>query len=377
MSTPLRAGIVGGGFMAEVHARAVRAAGHEVRGIVSSSAASTDRAAERLRVPIRFASPAKLIESDQVDVVHICTPNNLHLAQAGAVIEAAKAVVCEKPLATTAADARALHDAADRARIPTAVPFVYRYYPAIHEIRERIRAGDAGELLLIHGSYLQDWLAARTATNWRVSSQDGGPSRAFADIGVHWCDLMEFVTGHRITRVSARLITSYSRRGGSDRPVGNEDASLVMFETDRGAAGSLTLSQISQGRKNRLWFSFDGTEGSYEFNQEDPNSFWVGGLDRNSTIISGSTGMRGADSQRLSLLPAGHPQGYQDAFNAFMTDAYDAAQGASPSGLPTFADGYRAASLTDAVIQSSVTEQWVTVTSPDTAPSAAGFARIP
>lgn len=368
----MRAGIIGGGFMAEVHARAVRAAGHEVRGIVSSTPASTERAAERLRVPARFDSAAELIASDEIDVVHICTPNNLHLEQAGLAIEAAKPVVCEKPLATTATDSRVLYEAADRARVATAVPFVYRYYPAIREIRERIRSGEAGELLLIHGSYLQDWLAERTATNWRVSSRDGGPSRAFADIGVHWCDLMEFVTGHRITRVSARLITSYSRRGGSDRPVGNEDASLVMFETDRGAAGSLTLSQISQGRKNRLWFSFDGAEGSYEFNQEDPNSFWVGGLDQNSTVTSGSGGMRGSDSRRLTLLPAGHPQGYQDAFSVFMGDAYAAVQGERPSGLPTFADGYRAAVLTDAVIQSSASEQWVTVGDAALSGSAAG-----
>lgn len=372
MSTPLRAGIVGGGFMAEVHARAVRAAGHEVRGIVSSSQASTDRASERLRVPVRFTSPLDLIQSDQIDVVHICTPNNLHFAQTSAAIGAAKSVICEKPLATTANDSRSLYEAVQQAGITSAVPFVYRYYPSIREIRERIHSGEAGDLLLIHGSYLQDWLAVRTSTNWRVTSHDGGPSRAFADIGVHWCDLMEFVTGHRITRVSARLITSYPHRGGTERPVGNEDVSLVMFETDRGAAGSLTVSQISQGRKNRLWFSFDGTEGSYEFNQEDPNSFWVGGLDQNSTVMSGSGGTRGVDSRRLSVLPAGHPQGYQDAFNAFMSDAYNAVQGEAPIGLPTFADGYRAAALTEAVIQSSKTETWIAV--PNTAPSPAVFA---
>lgn len=377
MSDQLRAGIVGVGFMGTVHARAIRRSGGIVSRIVGSNPGSSRAAAARVDAVHTTDSLEELLAAEDVDVVHICTPNSTHAPLVRAVLAAGKHVVCEKPLGVDVSEAADLTSLAAAAGLVATVPFVYRFYPSVREARARVADGTAGATRLIHGSYLQDWLAARTATNWRVSSQDGGPSRAFADIGVHWCDLMEFVTGHRITRVSARLITSYSRRGGSDRPVGNEDASLVMFETDRGAAGSLTLSQISQGRKNRLWFSFDGTEGSYEFNQEDPNSFWVGGLDRNSTIISGSTGMRGADSQRLSLLPAGHPQGYQDAFNAFMTDAYEAAQGASPSGLPTFADGYRAASLTDAVIQSSVTEQWVTVTSPDTAPSAAGFARIP
>ncbi|MDX2377817.1 Gfo/Idh/MocA family oxidoreductase [Microbacterium sp. LRZ72] len=356
-----RAGVIGGGFMAEVHARAIRAAGHEVHGIASSSPESGRLAARRLGVPIAFDSAEALIAADEIDVVHVCTPNALHFEQASAAIQHGKSVVCEKPLAISEIDAEHLRRAADDAGAVTAVPFVYRYYPVVREIRERIRGGEAGELLLLHGSYLQDWLANRADTNWRVSSDGGGPSRAFADVGVHWCDLMEFITGHRIVRLSARLVTAHPHRGAPGDRVLNEDMSLLTFETDGGAAGSLTVSQISQGRKNRLWFSFDGTEGSFEFNQETPDSFWIGGIDSSSTVTAGTGGMRSADARRLSMLPAGHPQGYQDAFKAFMSDAYSAMMGEEAFGLPDFSDGFRAAQLTAAVIRSSESQEWVVV----------------
>ena len=362
---PLRAGIIGGGFIAEVHSRAVRAAGHEVGGISASSRASTRAAARRLGARQSFDSAAELIASPEIDVIHICTPNDLHAEFSLAALAAGKPVVCEKPLATTLSDALMLTEAARAAGVPTAVPFAYRYYPTIHEIRSRIEANEAGSLLLLHGSYLQDWLAEPLSTNWRVDPAKGGVSRAFADIGVHWCDLMEFVTGHRIVRIAANLTTSYLNRGesGLSLSVGTEDVATVLFETDQSAVGSLTVSQISRGRKNRLWFSFDGTEGSYQFNQETPNELWIGGTDESRTIVSGTAGLRGEDARRFAVLPAGHPQGYQDAFNAFVAEAYREFAGESATGLPTFEDGCRAAVITEAVVMASTTKTWVDVPS--------------
>lgn len=349
--------------MAEVHSRAVRAAGHTVAGVSTSSRASAQAAAQRIGAQQSFDSALELIASPEIDVIHVCTPNDLHAELSLAAIAAGKPVICEKPLATTLADATTLAEAACAARVPTAVPFAYRYYPTIWEIRTRIQAGEAGDLLLLHGSYLQDWLAEPLSTNWRVDPAKGGVSRAFADIGVHWCDLMEFVTGHRIVRIAANLSTPYRSRGAASAscPVGTEDVATVLFETDRGAVGSLTVSQISRGRKNRLWFSFDGSEGSYQFNQESPNELWIGGLDESRTITSGTAGLRGADARKYALLPAGHPQGYQDSFNAFMADAYRAFVGESVGGLPTFEDGLRAAAITDAVLLASQTRTWAEV----------------
>ncbi|MCU1543844.1 MAG: oxidoreductase domain protein [Microbacteriaceae bacterium] len=361
MDSPLRAGIVGGGFMAEVHARAIRAAGHEVVGIVASTRDSTQSIADRLRVPQAFDSGTALIDSPDIDVIHVCTPNNLHVSQSLEALARGKPVVCEKPLATTLADATRMGDVAVRSGVATAVPFVYRYYPAVQEIRSRIELGEAGDLLLLHGSYLQDWLSHAAATNWRIDPVKGGASRAFADIGVHWCDLMEFVTGHRITRLTSRLITSYQHRGAAENPVGTEDVATIMFETDRHASGSLAVSQVSPGRKNRLWLSLDGTDGSFEFNQETPDAFWIGGSSESRIVTSGSSGMRSDDARRLSYLPEGHPQGYQDAFNGFMSDAYRSFCGSAVPGLPTFADGLRAAAITDAVVEASRSESWVDV----------------
>ena len=355
MGAHLRAGILGGGFMAEVHSRAIRAAGHEVVMISSSSPEQSARAAQRLGVNHVAENTRQLIESDHVDVVHVCTPNAFHAEQAEFAIAAGKPVVCEKPLATSVKDATNLVRRAAESKTPTAVPFVYRYYPAVREIRSRIARGDAGELHLLHGSYLQDWLALPTATNWRVNESVGGESRTFADIGVHWCDAMEFVTGHRITRLVSLLARPHPARGAT------EDAASILFETDRGASGTLIASQISHGRKNQLAFSFDGELESYEWNQERPGEFSTSSANGSTNMNAGSAEMTVASAQELAYLPAGHPQGYQDAFTAFVTDAYASFQGAATPALPTFEDGLRAANITQAVLESAQSQQWVDV----------------
>ena len=355
MAAQLRAGILGGGFMAEVHTRAIRAAGHEVVMIASSSTSSSVKAAANLGIDQIAESAFELIAASDTDVVHVCTPNAFHTEQAGLAIAAGKAVVCEKPLATTVADAKSLFERASEAGVATAVPFVYRFYPAVREIRERIARGDAGALHLLHGSYLQDWLALSTATNWRVNENVGGASRAFADIGVHWCDLMEFVTGHRITRLVASMAKPHSGRGAT------EDSASILFETDRGASGTLIASQISYGRKNEIRFSFDGELESSYWNQEVPGRFTTANARRDAIVNVGSAEVASMAAQNVTYLPAGHPRGYQDAFDAFMADAYRSFQGEVVPGLPTFADGLRAATITEAVLQSAASRQWVDV----------------
>ncbi|WP_209745421.1 MULTISPECIES: Gfo/Idh/MocA family protein [Micrococcaceae] len=370
MTLKLRAGIIGTGFMGSVHAHAVRAAGGEVSAVAGRSPAAAEAAAAGLGARTAAESPEALIARDDVDVVHICTPNTTHADLARKAIAAGKAVVCEKPLATSVEDALELTDLADRASVVTAVPFVYRFYPAVREARDRILRGDAGQLWLLHGSYLQDWLAGADATNWRVDSTLGGASRAFGDIGVHWCDLMEFTTGHRITRLVAKTSRAYDQRetGGQLSSVATEDGAALLFETDHGATGSLVVSQVSPGRKNRLWFSFDGTEASFSFNQERPDTLHIGRTDSSAQIAVGPQTLTTSGGRRYNRLPPGHPQGYQDSFNAFVADAYAAVQGQEPEGLPTFRDGLRAARLTEALVTSAARQVWVNVPGP-TSPS--------
>jgi predicted dehydrogenase len=353
-----RSGIVGAGFIGEVHAHAVRGAGGRVAVVASSSPRSSAAAASRLRAERAASSAEELVAADDVDVVHICTPNHLHAPLAERAIAAGKHVICEKPLSTDVASSRRLADLAATAGGVTAVPFVYRFYPTVRDARGRVRRGDVGPLRLLHGSYLQDWLSRPDDDNWRVDPSRGGGSRAFGDIGVHWCDLVEFVTGQRITRLVARMLTVPRSMAGSGP--GTEDAATVMFETDQGALGSVVVSQVSPGRKNRLWFSLDGAQASLQFNQELPDSLWVGGREQNAVIARGAEAAA-PEAARYNVVPVGHPQGYVDCFTAFVADVYAAAAGDPPDGLPTFADGLRAALLTEAVLASAANGNWVEV----------------
>jgi predicted dehydrogenase len=360
---PLRAGVIGTGFIGGVHAHAIRASGAVLSQVADKTFEGAKEAAVRLGALAAAESADMLLESGEIDVVHICTPNATHSGLAAKAIAAGKAVICEKPLATSVAEAEQLvSSAADHGTV-TAVPFVYRFYPAVREARARIRADQAERLWMLHGSYLQDWLAGNQETNWRVDPKVGGGSRAFGDIGVHWCDLMEFTTGHRIVRLIAKLSHAFAERPGVTgmTPVGTEDGAMVMFETDQGATGSVIASQVALGRKNRLWFSFDGTSSAYVFDQESPDVLWIGGREENRSVPRGPDTFRTGPGRRYARLPAGHPQGYQDSFNAFVSDVYATVRGESPEGVPTFSDGLRAAILTEAVLDSAKNQSWVEV----------------
>ncbi|WP_158862369.1 Gfo/Idh/MocA family protein [Leifsonia sp. AG29] len=351
----LRAAVVGGGFMAEVHSRAARAARAELAGIVSSTPERSAAAAERLGIGRAYASLDELLADDSIDVVHVTTPNALHAEQASAVLAAGKHVVCEKPLATTTADAEALVAAA-RGRTAT-VPFVYRFHPMVREARARFASGAAGRVLTVSASYLQDWLLASGDDNWRVDSAQGGRSRAFADIGSHLVDLVEFVTGDRVTRVSATKKTVFTERAAHSS-ITTEDAVAVVIETAAGAIGTLLVSQVAPGRKNRLLLEIAGSEESVGFDQEQPETLWVGRR-RGSLLVPRDADQLSEDAARLCVVPSGHPQGYQEAFAAFVADTYAAVAGEEPDGLPRFTDGLRAVRITDAVIDSAESGTWI------------------
>jgi predicted dehydrogenase len=229
----------------------------------------------------------------------------------------------------------------------------------VREARARVAAGETGRLLGIHGSYLQDWLLQSTDDNWRVNVADGGESRAFADIGSHLVDLIEFVTGDRISRVAATKRTFFTDRA-EHTGVSTEDAVAVALETASGAIGTLLVSQVAPGRKNRLHLEIAGSAESIGFDQENPETLWLGRRDR-SEIIPRDAALLHPDAARLSIVPGGHPQGYQDAFTAFVGDSYAAIAGEAPEGLPRFTDGLRAVRITAAVMAAANTGSWVEI----------------
>ncbi|WP_208458833.1 Gfo/Idh/MocA family protein [Burkholderia sp. BCC0322] len=367
----LTAAIIGAGIMGQVHLRAARLAGSRIAGIVASTPERTAVAAQRLNVHAYSCADAA-IEDPSVDVIHICTPNVTHHGFVTAALTSGKHVICEKPLTAQAGQAAELAAAADRADRVATVPFIYRYHPMVREARARIQHDGIGVLQMIHGSYLQDWLLEQHDTNWRVDPKVGGASRAFADIGSHWCDLVEWVTGERFASVIACLRTTVSSRptqgvrtfatgvthdGSNYRSVVTEDVAGLLFNTTRGVLATLSVSQVSAGRKNRLWFEIDGSKSSIVFDQEDAERLWVGTRDAATLLVRDPT--RGSEEQRrLALLPAGHTQGYAHCFEAFVEDTYATILGERRDGLPTFEDGARSARIVAAVLKSSRKNQW-------------------
>ena len=362
---PLRAAVIGVGFIGVVHARAIRVAGGELRGVGASSAEAGRAAARMLGAEHVYTNPDEVAADDAVDVVHVCTPNSLHREFAVAALNAGKHVICEKPLGIDLAQAVQLRELADEAGVVTAVPLVYRFYPMVRELRSRIADGRLGALRVIHGSYLQGWLADPTVDNWRKDPAIGGESRAFADIGTHWCDLAEFVTGDRIRSLSASLIEdSHARPGGRDRDrSGTDDGAAVQFVTAGGVTGTVVVSQISRGHQNRLLLEIDGASGSASFDQERPDVLWLSD-DEDSRMLHRGSPQNSRAAQALNLLPPGHPQGFNDAFSGFVEQAYNAIRDgreAQADGLPTFADGVRAAAIVTAVLESARSRRWVPI----------------
>jgi predicted dehydrogenase len=368
---PLNIAIVGAGMIGAVHRRAALLAGAHVRGVCASTPERSKEVAAQWGLRWAYADIDEVVADPQVDVVHICTPNAQHKPYAEAALKAGKHVVCEKPLATSMTDAAALSDLARSTGLVATVPFVYRYHPVVREARARIAQGDLGPIRLMHGSYLQDWLMDAGANNWRVDPSQGGPSRVFADIGSHWCDLVEWVSGQRFADVSASFATVIPERAAASRqsfavaagdgamePVSSEDVAAAMFRTTDGVLASVTVSQVSPGRKNRLWFELDGAKGSVAFDQEDSERLWLGYADHTATFLRDPT-TGSAEQRRLAVLPAGHAQGYAQCFEAFVADTYAAIHGARPEGLPTFDDGLRAARITDRVVASAASRSWL------------------
>jgi predicted dehydrogenase len=371
----LRVGVLGTGFIGRVHAFAVRRAGARLVGVAASTPSSTEVAVDSLGADKGFRAD-DLVVSPDVDVIHVCTPNHLHLPLAEAALSAGKHVVCEKPLATDETDADRLIAAARAVGSIATVPFAYRFYPMVREVRARIADGRLGPIRLVHGGYLQDWLSTERDDNWRVDADTSGPSRAFADIGSHWCDLVEFVTGDRLTAVCAEFVTALPERvslgphahafaagthePGRARPVTTEDVAFVLFRTERGLTGSVVVSQISSGHKNQLRFEITGADCTVAFDQEHPDTLWVGRRAGSEVVVRDEAHLH-PSAAKYCTVPPGHPQGYQDCFDAFVADTYRAIAAGSTDavdGLPTFADGARAARITGAVLRSAAAHRW-------------------
>jgi len=321
-----------------------------------------------------------LLDDPAVDAVDICTPNALHFAMAQDALEAGKHVICEKPLATSAEDARKLVALAGGKKLRNCTCHNLRYYPLVQQMRRMREDGDLGEILVVQGTYSQDWLLYDTDWNWRIESRDNGRSRAMADIGSHWCDMAEHVTGQRITALCADLQTFHKTRkrpkksietfAGKtlrpedyvDAPIDTEDFGAVIFRMGERTRGSFTASQVSAGRKNRLSIEIYGTKGSVAWDQERPNELWMGNRNAPNQIIVKDPSLLKEGARAYADLPGGHAEGYGDTFKQIFERFFGSM--ADPGGepeYPQFTDGLRQLTLVEAELASSAKGAWVEV----------------
>ncbi len=367
-------GLVGPGFIAAQHIEAVRRLGTvEVLAVAGSSREAARRRANEWHIERAYGDYRELIADPDIDVVHNTTPNHLHLEVSLAALAARKHVISDKPLSDRAEHSRVLWEAARRAGVAHVVTFNYRGNPLVQEARAMVGRGELGPLCYIHGQYLQDWLADERVYSWRLDPARGGASSALRDIGSHWCDLAEHVTGLRIEAVLADLGTvvaqrEVSRTGGGTFSrtaartrrrvrIKSEDLATVLLRFHGGAKGCVAIGQVLPGHKNDLQLEVCGRQASVRWLQERQNELWIGRFGKPSLMVGKDPSLLSPQAARYAHLPAGHQEAWADAFRNVIADAYQWIRDggrphARPAALPTFADGYRSDLLVEAMLAS-------------------------
>jgi predicted dehydrogenase len=377
----LNAGVIGVGFIGAAHVEALRRLGIKVIALSGSTEERAKSKAKEMNIPKAYGDYRQLINDDEVDVVHICTPNYLHYSMVKEAIKAEKHVVCEKPLAMNSKESADLVNLAAKSSKIHAVCYNIRFYPLCLLVREMVREGDLGEIYFVSGSYLQDWLFFDTDWNWRVLPELGGDLRAVADIGTHWLDLINSITGLDIVKVFADMKTfipvrkkpkievstfkgkELSFAEHEDYKITTEDYATILLEYSNGGKGVLTVSQIAAGRKNKLSFEIYGSKKSVAWSSETPNELWVGHREKSNELIIKDPSLLRGESKEYASYPGGHTEGFPDTFKQLFKCVYNAiSKGSTDKPLyATFLDGHRELLLCEAIKKSAQQSQWVEV----------------
>lgn len=374
--------IVGMGFIGFTHTEMIHRLGYEVVGVLDEDMARAQEAARRLRVPHTYASYDAVLADPRVSIIHICTPNYLHYEMSKLALKSGKHVICEKPLALDTKQSAELVQLAKDTGLVAVVNYNLRYYPLCHEARAKVRSGEIGDIRLIHGGYLQDWLFLPTDWNWRLESKFSGKLRAVADIGSHWLDTVTWISGLRITSVVADFATYIPKRYKPRKPVetfvskivkasdveevevDTEDCATILLRFDNGAMGNVTISQLSAGRKNRFWWEFTGSKASLFWDAEHPNELWIGHREHPNELLFKDPALMHPEARHLSVYPGGHAEGYPDTFFQLYKAVYEyiaAGDLSQPRTFPVFEDGHRQLVLCEAIYRSAHEKRWVEV----------------
>src|ERR1700761_5769761 len=377
----IKTAIVGTGFMGKVHAENVRRLGNvEIAAVVGRRPETARKFAEQNGIPIATDNLKDVLENREIAAVHICTPNVDHFPMSMAAIEAGKAVLCEKPMTMNVDEARRLVEAAKSKNAVNCVQHNLRYYPAVQQIRQMIAHGDLGEILIVQGTYSQDWLLYDTDWNWRLDSKSNGKLRVMGDIGSHWMDMIQHLTGLNITAVCADLATFHKKRKrpkGSvetfsgkklqpgdyeEFPIDTEDFGMVMLRLGDRARGAFTVSQMSSGHKNKFEFEIFGTKAGVSWNQETPDLLWIGHRNEPNQILIKDGSLFYPAAAAFADLPGGHSEGYDDSHKQVFKHFYARVADASVSiDYPTFEDGLHGMILLEKVAESAANRAWVEV----------------
>jgi len=381
-------GIIGTGFIGHAHIDALRRLGLvHIAAIAGSNLASAVDKAAVLGIPKAYGDYREMLLDPDITVVHNCTPNHLHYAINKDIMLAGKHILSEKPLAVSSEESGDLLRLAQSAGIVHGVNFNYRQFPIVQQLAHMVSSGDLGNINLIHGSYLQDWLAKETDYNWRMNRAAGGNSRAVADIGSHWCDTIQYVTGKQIAEVCADLATVIPIRKRrlekevqtyqsieqelsgilyEDVAIDTEDYASVLLRFTDGSRGVFTVSQVSPGRKNRLSFELNGSTKSACWNQEEPEKLWIGYRDKANEMMLADPSLFAPEARSSIHHPGGHNEGWPDALKNMMLRFYSyIREGKTPgkdaADFATFADGHRSLLINEAILDSYSRGCWVCV----------------
>ena len=377
---PIRTAIVGTGFMGRVHLEAVRRTeGVEVAAIVGRTEDAAQRLGAGFGVPLMKADYREVLRDRTIDAVHVCTPNAQHYSMTKDALETGKHVLCEKPITTAVREAEELVSLAAKQGLRNCVCHNLRYYPMVQQMRQLREAGELGEILVVQGTYSQDWLLYDTDWNWRADSKVSGPSRCMADIGSHWFDLAEHLTGLRVTSLCADLQTFHRTRkrpkysvetfanklmGPEDyieTPVDTEDFGAVIFRMGTRTRGCMSASQVSAGRKNGFRMEIYGSRSSVAWNQERPDELWVGHRDSGNALFVKDPSLLLPGARGFADLPGGHSEGYDDTFKQVFRRFYASIGSSGTAEYPQFVDGLRQLKILDAVLESHRARKWVDV----------------
>ncbi|MCF7740174.1 MAG: Gfo/Idh/MocA family oxidoreductase [Candidatus Marinimicrobia bacterium] len=379
----IKTGIIGCGFMGQSHIENIRRIPNvEITAVSDIVENKRRKLAESYNISKVYKNWHELAKDPEIDVIHNCTPNHMHYEINKSAIQEGKAILSEKPLTNDEQRSEELLKIAKEKNILAGVNFNYRNYPLIQHARQMIKNGEIGQIYLVHGHYLQDWLLYKSDYNWRVDKKKGGASRAIADIGSHWCDMLQFLTGKKVVKVFSDLNIIHKTRykpasesetfrgkevdrNGNEIEVNTEDTGTVIFQLEDNIRGVFNVSQVSAGHKNCFDIEINGSQMSIAWTQEEPNKLWMGHRDKPNQELVKDPALLNSESKSFAHYPGGHPEGYPDLFKNMFLEFYEAFRNnktiEDKVNFPTFEDGYQENRIVEAVLKSNNEKCWITL----------------